>query len=42
MAEIAGLMNKVAENIDNKEVIKNVKREAVEISLRFPLYKGML
>ena len=42
MAEIAGLMNRVAENIDNEEAIKDVKEEAGKISSRFPLYKGML
>ena len=36
--QIAGIMNKVAENIDNKEVLDECKAEAQELISKFPLY----
>ncbi|HCQ5682945.1 TPA: serine hydroxymethyltransferase [Clostridioides difficile] len=38
VVQIAGIMNKVAENIDNKEVLDECKSEAQELISKFPLY----
>ncbi|HBF6276705.1 TPA: serine hydroxymethyltransferase [Clostridioides difficile] len=38
VVQIAGIMNKVAENIDNKEILDECKSEAQEIISKFPLY----
>ncbi|EGT4597835.1 serine hydroxymethyltransferase [Clostridioides difficile] len=38
VVQIAGIMNKVAENIDNKEILDECKSEAQELISKFPLY----
>ena len=38
MAEIADIMNTVAENIDNQEVLDECKAKARALAARFPLY----
>lgn len=38
MKTIANIINKVAENIDNKEKIEEAKSEVHELSFKFPLY----
>ncbi len=40
MREIAEMINKVAENIDNEKVLDQVRERAAELALRFPLYPG--
>lgn len=38
MVKIADLMTRVAENIDNQEVLDQVKQEVQELIVKFPLY----
>lgn len=40
MEEIGEIINKVADNIDNKDVLNEIKNEVLEISKRFTLYEG--
>jgi glycine hydroxymethyltransferase len=40
MIEIADMINTVAENMDNEEVMKEVKRKSTELALKFPMYSG--
>ena len=42
MKLIASLINRVADNIGNEEVMKEIKEEAQSIALKFPLYDGEL
>lgn len=42
MKLIASLINRVADNIGNEEVMKEIKVEAQSIALKFPLYDGEL
>lgn len=40
MEEIGSVINKVANNIDNENMLNEIKKEVLDISRRFPLYEG--
>lgn len=40
MEEIGYIINKVANNIDNKDILDKIKRDVLSISTKFPLYEG--
>lgn len=42
MDQIADLMQRVAENIDNDEVLESVSNDVVSLSEQFPLYEGYI
>ncbi len=40
MEEIGEIINEVANNIDNKDILNQIKKDVLDISKRFPLYEG--
>ncbi len=40
MEEIGEIINEVANNIDNKDILNQIKKDVLDISKRFFLYEG--
>ena len=40
MEQIGLIINRVADNINNKDILDDIKKQALEISKKFPLYEG--